>query len=352
VLATGAVVNKPPFPVPNSPRIRSFTKPEDAVAFRKAAQQGEIGKAVIIGGGFIGCELTEACVAMWGIETVLVEKENQILPYVLDPDMSRIIEREMVRQDVELITGAEVKEITLDDSGNPVVSVTDRGEIAADYVFLCLGVTPQTALAKEVGLEIGKFKGIRVDSHMRTSDPHIYAGGDCVESYNLVSGAFVYLPMGSLANRHGRVIAENLAGNHAEFKGVVGSFFVKIFDMNVGAVGLSKQATGSMGFRAEEVWGSFPDKPDYYPEFKTFSLKMVYASDDNRLLGLQAAGTGEICRRIDVFSSLLSRHGTIDDILDFEHGYAPPYAEALDPLHQMAAIRCDKRTGSGFCRSN
>ncbi len=348
VLATGAAPIKPGFPVADSPMIRPFTRPDDAIAFRKAAQQGEVGKAVIIGGGYIGCELVESAAGMWGIETTLIEKENQVLPKVLDPEMAAIVEREMIRQGIKLITSTEVERIDLSDSGNPVVSIRGGDKIAADYVFLCLGVRPNVSLARDCGLRIGGNDGIHVDTHMQTSDPDIYAGGDCVESYHRITGANVYLPMGSLANRHGRVIAENLAGNEAEFRGVVGSFFVKIFDVNVGSVGLSQKAGEALDFRAEAVWGTFPDKPDFYPEFKLFAAKMVYAADDGRLLGLQAAGAGDICSHVDVFSSFLQRRGMLDDLLDFEHGYAPPYSEPIDPLHHLAGMAIAQEMGTRF----
>ena len=348
VLATGAAPIKPGFPVADSPMIRPFARPDDAIAFRKAAQQGEVGKAVVIGGGYIGCELVESAAGMWGIETTLIERENQVLPSVLDPEMAAIVEREMLRQGIELITSAEVERVDLNDEGKPVVSIRGRDEITADYVFLCLGVRPEVTLARECGLRIGNSGGVHVDSHMCTTDPSIYAGGDCVESYHRITGTYVLAPLGSLANRHGRVIAENLAGNQTEFRGVVGSFFVKIFDVNVGSVGLSQKAAESLDFRAEAVWGTFPDKPDFYPEFKLFAAKMVYAADDGRLLGLQAVGAGDICSHVDVFSSFLQRRGMLDDLLDFEHGYAPPYSEPVDPLHHLAGIAIAQERGTQF----
>ena len=183
---------------------------------------------------------------------------------------------------------------------------------------------------------------------MQTSDPDIYAGGDCVEQRHQLTGKKVFMPMGSLANRHGRVIAENIAGNKIKFPGVVGSFLVKVFDVNVGATGLSEQAALNNGLKAAALWGAFPDKPDYYPESKTFTLKMVYENNGSRLLGLQAVGEGDICRRIDVFASFLQRHAVTDDLLDCEPGYAPPYAEALDPLYHLAAMAASRKRGISF----
>jgi len=338
VLATGAIPNTPPFPIPDSPRVRPFTRPDDAIGYRRLAEQGQIGRALIVGGGFIGCELAEAAGSLWGIETILVEKEKQILPYVLDPEMAVIAERELKRQDVEVRTGTSVEKIELDGESNPVVYIDGGDPVSVDYVFLCMGVRPEVSLAKACGLEIGNSGGIMVDEHMRTSDPDIYAGGDCVESVNQITGRRFYIPMGSLANRHGRVMAENIAGNNMEFSGALGAFLIKIFDLNVGAVGLSAQAAEKAGIKASSIWGTFADKPDYYPESKAVTLKMVYETETGHVIGLQAAGSGDICRRIDTMSVLIQNRATLDDVLAFEHGYAPPYAEALDPLHHLAAM--------------
>jgi len=337
VIATGAKPVKAPFAVPDSDKIGHFTRPEDAINFRKKAETGQVGKAVVIGGGFIGCELAEAAGSLWGIETVLIEKESQLLPYVLDQEMSLIVERELARQDIKVHLETGVEEITLSDDGNPVVHIENEA-IEADYIFLCLGVRPETGLAEKCGLEIGTTGGIKVNQRLQTSDPDIYAGGDCIESFNLVSKKPLYIPMGSLANRHGRVIAENLAGNEETFNGVTGAFFVKVFDMNVGAVGLSEMAARKYGIETDTVWGSFPDKPDYYPEVQTLVIKLVYEKKTERLLGLQAVGKGDIFRRIDVMSTFLYDGKTVADLFDFEHGYAPPYSEALDPLHQLAGL--------------
>ena len=347
VIATGANPSKPPFPVADCPKIKPFTRPEDAINFRKLAQTGQVGTAIVVGGGFIGCEVAEAAGGLWGIQVTLLEREIQLLPYVLDPEMAEMVEREMNRQDVKVQTGCEVEAITLDDGGNPVVKVKGCDDITGDYVFLCLGVKPETSLAVACGLEIGPIGGIKVDKHLRTSDPDIYAAGDCIESVNKLTGKPLYIPMGSLANRQGRVIAENLAGNMIEFPAVVGAFLVKVFDINVGAVGLSEQTADKAGLKAKTIWGSFPDKPDYYPEYQTFAIKMLY-DDSDRLLGLQAIGKGDICRRVDVFSSFLQHDGKLQDLLDFEQGYAPPYSEALDPLFQLASAALAQNKGLKF----
>ncbi len=347
VLATGASPAKPPFPVVESSRIRNFSRLQDAVDFRVSAEKGQIGKAVVVGAGFIGCEVVEACAGLWGIETVLIEKEHQLLPYALDPEMAAIAQREMERNGVSVLTGCGVEKIDLRE-GKPIVHVAGQEAIEADYVFLCLGVAPNTSLARDCGLDLGLSESIKVDSHMRTSDPCIFAGGDCVESYNIVTNSPVYMPMGSIANRHGRVIAENLAGNDVTFHGVVGSLVIKVFDINLGSTGVSVRTLDKLGVESSSVWGSFPDKPDYYPGFSTMTIKLTYEPGSDRLLGLQAAGKGDICRRVDVCSSFLQRRSGLSDLLDFEQGYAPPYAEAIDPLHHLASAALAQKRGIEF----
>jgi len=345
VIATGATPKNPPFPVTENPAVRTFTRPDDAVNFRKLAETGQIGNAVIIGGGFIGCELMGACAELWGIETTLIEAENQLLPFAMDPEMAVIARREARRNNINLLTGARVEKIDTDTDGNPTVHVQGHEPIKTDYAFLCLGVHPNVSLAEHCGLDIGKTGGIKVNEFMQTSDSDIYAGGDCVESTHQLSGKEFYIPMGSLANRHGRVIAEHIAGVGRPFPGALGAVLIKIFEMNIGSVGLSETTALKNDINAMAVWGSFPDKPDYYPESSTFTLKMIFDKDNGHLLGLQAAGKGDICRRIDSFSVHLQYKATIDNLLDFEHGYSPPYSEALDPLHHLAGMAKAKLEG-------
>jgi len=348
VLATGAMPNDPPFEIAPSARIRPFARPDDAIHFRTLVEQGKVGRVLIVGGGFIGCELAEAAAGLWGLVTVLVEKEDQVLPYLLDPEMARMAAAGMARQSVTVYTSTAVQSVVEGEPGHLIVHLNDNCTLETDYVALCLGVHPEVTLAQQCGLKRGETGGIAVDDYMRTSDPDIYAGGDCVQSRHLATGKPVYLPMGSLANRHGRVIAENIAGNEMKFPGVVGACVLKLFDLNIGTVGLGEPAAAAAGIKARAVWGAFLDKADYYPEPSSMVLKMIYAADNRRLLGLQAIGAGDICRRIDVFSAFLKRGASVVDLLDHEHGYAPPYAEAMDPLHHLASMAQAQERGVRF----
>lgn len=349
VIATGAVPVRPPIEIPESDRIKPFTRPADAVNFRKLAQTGQVGSAIIVGGGFIGCELTETCAGLWGLETTLIEREPQVLPYVLDPEMADMVELAMRENNIAVHTGTSVTKIEASDE-TVKVTLSDNTEIEADYLFMCVGVRPASELVKSAGLELGTRGAVKVNEFMQTSDPDIYAGGDVVELKHQLTEQPIYIPMGSLANRHGRIIADHIAGGSESFPGVLGAFMVKVFEINAGSVGLSEASAAKAGFETEVVWGSFVDKPDYYPEFQPFSVKMVINKSDRSLLGLQAVGRGDVVRRIDVFSAFLLNKAQIDDLLDFEHGYAPPYSEALDPLYHLAAVY--KTIENGFLQSN
>ena len=349
VIATGAVPLELPLDIPDSDRIKSFTRPADAINFRRLAQTGQIGSAVIVGGGFIGCELTETCAGLWGIETTLVERETQVLPYVLDCEMAYMVEKTMRENDITLHIGKSVTRIEV--QGNAVkITLSDDTEIETDYLFLSAGVKPASHLAQTAGLELGTNGAVKVNEFMQTSDPNIYAGGDVVELKHQITGKPIYIPMGSLANRHGRIIADHIAGGQEKFPGVLGAFMVKVFDLNVGTVGLSETAANKAGIETEVIWGSFVDKPDYYPEFNPFSLKLIINKADKTILGLQAVGKGDVVRRVDVVSAFMQNKAKIDDLLNFEHGYAPPYSEALDPLYHLASVY--KAVKKGFLQSN
>lgn len=348
VLATGALAREPGFPVVDSPRIRTFRRPADAMAFRKMAESGKVDKVIIIGGGFIGCELTEATGGLWGIDTILIEREDHILPGLLDCEMAAIVQRHMMDRGVDVIVDTEPQRIELDSDERPVVRLKGKEMIDGDYVFLCLGSRPESSLAEGCGLARGETGGILVDRHLRTSDPEIYAGGDCVEQTNRITGRKIHMPMGSLANRHGRFIAENLAGNNCRLPAVIGTFLLKVFDTNVGAAGLSASSAREAGIKVAEVWGTFPERPDYFPETKTITLKLTYGPDDGRLFGLQAVGQGGICRFVDVFSCLMRNDAVIEDLFDFEHGYAPPYSEPVHPFHHLASMAKAQQRGLDF----
>ena len=333
ILATGSKPVRPKFPYPNSTKVSSFHSPYDAKAFREEAQKGKIKKAVIIGGGFIGCELTEAISSLWGIETILIELESSLLGNFVSPEISSLIENRIKENGVQILLSAEVIKIEIDENGLPVVFIKDGRTISADYVFYNLGVQPETTLAKQAGIKLGLFEGIVVNEHMRTNIPNIRAAGDCVTTTNLVTGKPDYFPLGSLSNRMGRVAADSIAGETAFFQGAVGTVSLKIFDYIICTSGLTEKKASDLGINAASVIGCWSDRPDYYPDNKNLFGKLVYEKNSLKLLGLQLVGEGEVTRYVDIFTELLHNKKTIYDLLNVEHAYTPPHSSPVSPLN-------------------
>jgi NADPH-dependent 2,4-dienoyl-CoA reductase/sulfur reductase-like enzyme/rhodanese-related sulfurtransferase len=336
VLATGATAVVLPGIPKDSPRISTFKVLEDSIALRETLQSGQISTVGVVGAGPTGCELVEACTAMWGARVMLFEAAPHILPAMLDQEMTQAVESYLRGKGVEVHTSCPLQGVVESEGG--VTVKTSQGAFAVDHLIIAIGVRPATGLAAACGLKIGKTGGIVVDEKMATSDEHIFAAGDCVELTHLISGEPVFLPLGSLANREGRVIGSNFGGGDERFRPVVGSAAVKVFDMNVAATGLTEKAARKAGFNVGMAWGSFTDKADYYPGYENLHLKIVYDKGTTQLLGLQGYSKGEVVKRVDVFAALLKHGGKLEDLLDAEFAYAPPYAAALDPLYSIACV--------------
>ncbi len=335
IIATGSVPKLPSFSFPKCKVVSSFHSPEDSKNFRIEAQQGKVGSAAIIGGGFIGCEMTEALTSLWGIKTVLIEKETALLPGCLDEEISRYIENLAVNNNIELRLSTAVDKIEFDDKEKLVVAVAGGGEIFADYVFYCLGVKPNTKAILNSGIKTGVRGGIIVDDKMRTNVPCIWAAGDCTEIKNIVTGQLDFFSYGSIANRMGRTAADSIAGRSASFSGAAGTFSLKMFDNLICASGITEQKADKLGIAASSVLGCWRDRPDYHPESKTLVGKLVYEKQTMKLLGLQLVGEGEVTRYIDVFSLLLNRGAEVEDLLKLEHGYTPAHSSPISPLNNL-----------------
>ena len=335
VIAAGANPVVPPIPGADLPGVYTFTKAEDAIELRKGLQTGQIGKAAVIGAGFIGCELTEAFTAMWGVETVLFEMLDRPLAKMLDPEMAAIVMREFSRNEIETHFGSAIKAI--EGAGDTLKIITADGEFDGfDRVIIAAGVRPSVKLAETAGIVLGPLGGIKVDERMQTSVPGIYAAGDCIEVPQLLTGKSCHIPLGSLANRMGRVAGNNLAGKDDVFEPVVGSSCLKILDLNIAAAGLSFTGAKNAGFDPGESWGVFTDRVHYYPEMELLTAKMVFDRRTRQILGVQVVGKGEVIRRVDAVSSMIKERVTLEKVMNFEPAYAPPYANALDPLHFLA----------------
>ena len=343
VIATGSTPVRPPIPGIDLDGIFCLKTMSDGSAIKSAIEGATGGNAVIVGGGLIGLECVEPLLKA-GFKVHIVEKLPFLLPALLDQEMAKPLMGHLISKGVELHCNDGVEAFEDDGNGRVARVKTEKDSIDADLVILAIGFRPVTALAEAAGLEVSRF-GIRVDAHMRTSDPDIYAGGDCVESWNLVSGAPMYAPMGSTANKHGRVIGNNLCGWNSTFSGVCGTGVCKVMGFNIGRTGLTERDAENSGFEVITALTPGPDRPHYMAESKPIHMKLVAEAYTGRLLGLQVLGPGEVLSRVDTMAALLRMNGTIDDLADTDMAYAPPFSPALDNLITAAHVIQNKRDG-------
>ncbi len=335
-ICTGA---RPVIPMINNINLKNiFTvrRIEDGIKIREKMLESK--KAVIIGGGYIGIEILEAFYAN-GLEAHLVESNPRILP-IFDPEISEMIREEIIK------LGKEKVKITTNDSviaflGNGQVEkvVTSKGEIiSADLVVVAAGVSPNTEIAKEAGIEVGVSNAIRVNNRMQTSAPDIYAAGDCIENFHLVSRNYCWIPLGSSANKEGRCAAINIAGGYDAFPGVLGSAVTRFSGFEISSTGLSETEAKKFGFEAISATMTKKDRAGYMPEAENITIKLVVDKRSKRILGAQAIGSGDADKRINTVASAIMGNQTVDDFLHLDMTYSPPFSTAVDPLLSAALV--------------
>jgi NADPH-dependent 2,4-dienoyl-CoA reductase/sulfur reductase-like enzyme/rhodanese-related sulfurtransferase len=336
VIGAGSVPNKPPIPGIGLPGVIAVSDLHSAVAVKGKISSGQVERAVIIGAGPIGCEMAEALADLWGIDTHIVEMEGQVLPGILDHSFSEIVRVHLEEKGVHLHLGRRVIEIRQSggapQSEDGLEVILSEGSIKAGLVIPAAGVRPNSELARSAGLLVAPSGAIVINRRLQTSDPDIYAGGDCIEIPHLITGKPVYFPQGSLANRQGRVIGTNLAGGSARFDGTVGSFAIKVFDLAVASAGLNHQSALKNGFDAEPVIVVQADRAHFYPTHDLIYFQLTVDRKTRRVLGAQAVGSNgdAVTGRIDAIAAVLPFKPTVEDISNLEMAYSPPFASALD----------------------
>jgi len=346
VLATGASPVIPPIPGTDGSNVFTLHGVHDAEGIKKVLSEHRAKDVVIIGGGLIGIEATEA-LATHGCRVTIVEMLPQVLS-MLDWEMARLVENYMETKGVRILTRTKALALEKrDGAADRVTHVkTDKGDLPADMVLIAIGVRPETALAKQAGLAIGEKTGaIQVDDHMRTSDPDIYAAGDCVECIDRLTGRPCYVPLGSTANKQGRVVAVNICGGNETFPGVLGSSICKIFDYCVGRTGLTERAAADLGYDVITAMVPGADKAHYMPTSKMLLMKLIADRKTDKLLGVQVTGPGEGAKRLDVAATAITAGMTLDQLAHLDLSYAPPYASAMDNLITAANVARNKRDG-------
>lgn len=343
VLATGASPIRPPIQGADLEQVFTLWNMPDALAMKAAIDSGSIKSAVVIGGGLIGMEVVEA-LHNRGIHVSVIDVLKTPLPAMLNEDFGHLMMKVLAQKNIDFYGGERVTEIM--GEGGVVTGVkTDQRIIDADMVLMAIGVRPNTLMAKEAGLDIGDRGGILVDEHMRTSDPYIYAGGDCVEVRNTLTGATTWQPMGSAANRHGRVIADNIAGMNSTFNGVIGTAVMKLFEYTAGKTGLNEAQARKFGYDPVAVTVVDADIPHFMPGASMLTFRLVADRKTRKVIGGQFFGPGKIDKRLDVLAAAVTGELTVDQLADTDLAYAPPYSTALDPLTHGANVLRNKLDG-------
>jgi NADPH-dependent 2,4-dienoyl-CoA reductase/sulfur reductase-like enzyme/rhodanese-related sulfurtransferase len=344
VIATGASHFRPPLEGSELNRIFNLGHPDDAIAIQKCAMMDDVKKVAVFGGGLIGMEVTESF-AKLGLEVVIVEMMDRLLPKLLDEEIAEFLKKYLLTQGIKLRLSEKAMKLEGDETNNVRKVITDKGEVEADMIVTAIGVRPNVELAREAGLKIGETRAIWVDEYLRTSDPDIYAGGDCVENTHLVTGQKVYIPLGSTANKHGRIIGDNVTGGQEKFKGVLGTTVFKMFDYTIGCTGLTEKYAKELGYDVVTCLAPGPDLAHYYPTHATIVVKLVVNKTDGKILGAQIIGPGDVDKRLDVVVTAMSYGGTVEDLAGLDLGYAPPYSNAIDSVAHAANIIRNKMSG-------
>jgi NADPH-dependent 2,4-dienoyl-CoA reductase/sulfur reductase-like enzyme/rhodanese-related sulfurtransferase len=342
VLATGASPAVPDLPGVDLGRIYTLQGAEAAEAIRRELSVTAAKDVVIVGGGLLGCEITEA-VAASGARISLVEQCPHLLG-IVDAELALLVQRYLEANGVKVVAGARVAAF---EGGADVGTVVldDGRRLGCDFAILATGFRPEVGLARRAGLAIGDTGAIRTDDRLRTSDPRILAVGDCIETRHLVTGEPTWVPMGSTAVKQGRIAAINACGGEETFPGVVGSTVLKIFGMTVARTGLGEDAARQAGF--DPVIGLSPslDCAHYLPTARPITLKMIADRTTGRILGMQGIGEGRLDKRVDIVATAITAGLDVDRFATLDMCFAPPYGLAMDSLLAVANIIRNKRAG-------
>jgi len=340
VLATGSVPNRLQIPGADLEGVYVVNDMHRAIAIKNDLARGKVSKAVVIGGGAIGLEMAESLADLWGIETTVLEYMDQLLPRIVDPPFAAMLEKHLRDNNVTVYTGESATGLESDAAGRVCRVTTPKRSIDADLVIMSVGVRPRTDLAREAGLLVSPQGGIVVNNRMQTSDPVVYAAGDCVEISNQVSGMKNNAPMGSLANRQGRVVADNIAGIPSQFEGWVGSCIMTAFECCIGGTGLSCMSAKGLGYDAAVAITAQSDRAHFFPTQAVILLQMVFDKTSRKVLGLQGFGpmNDSVLARINGAAGLIAKGAYIEDFSNLELAYAPPFSTAVDALNATANV--------------
>ena len=336
VIATGAEPYKPEFANIDSNKIYYLRTLDDGISLKKGMI--EANHITIIGGGYIAVELVEGFVK--NKKKVTLVERSQFVLSMLDEDISTLVQDYILEHSeglVKIINNDTIASISGNDKQLNIT--TQKGSsFDTDMVVIASGVKPAVDIAVDAGITLGKTGAIKVNSRMETNIQDIYACGDCVEKVNMVSNTPVWIPLGSTANKEGRVCAINLSGGVEDFEGVMGSAVLRYRDLNISRTGLTEKEALRLGYDAISVIITKRDKAGYMPEVKNVTLKLVADKRSHRLLGAQAIGCGDADKRVNTVAIGLLRNITVEELIDADLTYAPPFSTSIDILISAAQI--------------
>ncbi|WP_327727385.1 FAD-dependent oxidoreductase [Streptomyces sp. NBC_00487] len=346
VIATGARPIRPDLPGVDAPGVHGVQTLDDGQALLDTLTATEGRRAVVVGAGYIGVEMAEALINR-GYEVTVVNRGKEPMS-TLDPDMGRLVHKAMEGLGITMVDDAEVTALRTGEDGRVRAVATEDTEYPADVVVLGIGVRPETDLAKAAGLPLGDHGGLLTDLAMRVrGHENIWAGGDCVEVLDLVSGRLRHIPLGTHANKHGQIIGANVGGGYATFPGVVGTAVSKVCDLEIARTGLREKDADRAGLRYASVTIESTSRAGYYPGAALMTVKMLAERRTGRLLGVQIVGREGAGKRVDIAAVALTAGMTVEQMTALDLGYAPPFSPVWDPI-LVAARKATAAVRSGF----
>ncbi|AWE52984.1 MULTISPECIES: FAD-dependent oxidoreductase [Streptomyces] len=340
VIATGARPIRPDMPGVDAPGVHGVQTLDDGQALLDTLARTKARRAVVVGAGYIGVEMAEALINR-GYEVTVVNRGSEPMS-TLDPDMGRLVHEAMEGLGITMVDDAEVTKILTGDDGHVRAVATEDAEYPADVVVLGIGVRPETTLARAAGLPLGEHGGLLTDRAMRVrGHTDVYAGGDCVEVLDLVSGQERHVPLGTHANKHGQVIGANVGGGYATFPGVVGTAVSKVCDLEIARTGLREKDARRAGLRYVTATIESTSRAGYYPGASPMTVKMLAELRTGRLLGVQIVGREGAGKRVDIAAVALTAGMTVEQMTSLDLGYAPPFSPVWDPV-LVAARKASK----------
>ncbi|MBU5593077.1 FAD-dependent oxidoreductase [Clostridium sp. MSJ-4] len=342
VVASGAEPIKPPVDGVDLKGVFFMRTPDDAISLRSSLEAGEIKRAVVVGGGFIGLEVAEN-LAVQGVKVSVIDMADHVLPG-FDAEFAEYAENHLADHGIMTFTGTKLEAIL--GEGKVEKIKTDKRTMKADAVILSVGIRANTSFLADTGIELMPNRTVKVNEFLQTNHEDIYAVGDCACITNSITKAPQWSPMGSSANIEGRIAAKNINGDKISYRGVLGTGVAKLPELNVGRTGLTETAAKEAGFDVVSVVTVVDDKAHYYPDSSLFIVKMLADRNTKKLLGLQVLGKGAVDKMVDIAVTAIVMGATLEDVENMDLAYAPPFSTAIHPFSHTVNILLNKISGA------